>query len=90
MSVDMGRVRAVSRKEFREFRRNRFIIWTMALLPAIFLIVPVLNVFRLSSDASSAAVHAVVGSAFLVMLLVPVIVPATIAAYSVVGERGSV
>ena len=87
MSIDRDRVLAVMRKELREFRRNRFIIWTMAVLPLIFLLIPMINVFTLSPTASIAAVHAVVGSALLLMLLVPVIVPATIAAYSVVGER---
>jgi ABC-type transport system involved in multi-copper enzyme maturation permease subunit len=87
MSIDMTRVLAVMRKEIREFRRNRFIIGTMALLPLIFLFVPLLGVFRISASASSSVVHAQVGSALLVMLIVPVIVPAAIAAYSVVGER---
>ena len=87
MKIDFTRVRAVARKEFREFRRNRFIVSTMIVLPLIFLAIPLLNVFRLSASATVDAVHATVGSALLIMLLVPVIVPATIAAYSVVGER---
>jgi ABC-type Na+ efflux pump permease subunit len=87
VKIDLTRVRAVALKEFREFRRNRFIVVTMVVLPLIFLAVPLLNVFRLSASASISAVHATVGSALLIMLLVPVIVPATIAAYSVVGER---
>jgi ABC-type Na+ efflux pump permease subunit len=87
MSLDTGRVLAVVRKELREFRRNRFIIGTMAVLPLFFLFVPLLGVFSISDSASSSMVHAQVGSALLVMLVVPVIVPAAIAAYSVVGER---
>jgi ABC-type transport system involved in multi-copper enzyme maturation permease subunit len=87
MMIDTARVRAVVRKERREYRRNRFIIGTMAVLPVIFLILPVVGLVRLPASASISTVHAQVGSAFLLMLLIPVIVPATIAAYSVIGER---
>ena len=73
MNVDVTRVRAVARKEFREFRRNRFIVATMVVLPLIFLAIPPLNVFRLSASATTDVVHATVGSALLIMLLVPVI-----------------
>ena len=37
------RVRAVVRKEVREFRRNRFVIGSMIVLPIIFLLVPILS-----------------------------------------------
>ena len=39
------RVRAVVRKELRDYRRKRSIVVTMAVLPAIFLIQPTLAVF---------------------------------------------
>jgi hypothetical protein len=87
MMIDTARVRAVVRKERREYRRTRFIIGTMAVLPVIFLILPVVGLVRLPASASISTVHAQVGSAFLLVLLIPVIVPATIAAYSVIGER---
>jgi len=87
MNVDLGRVRAVARKEFREYRGNRFIVTTMVVLPVIFLVLPMSGLFRLSSHTAATAVRAQVGSTLLLMLLMPVIIPATIAAYSVVGER---
>jgi len=87
MKIDFGRVWAVVLKEIRDYRHNRLIIVTMALLPVIFVIVPTVNLFTLSASSSSTVVHAQVGSSMLLLLLLPVIVPATIAAYSVVGER---
>lgn len=87
MNVDLVRTRAVARKEFREYRNNRFIVTTMVVLPVIFLILPMAGLFRLGDHAAATAVRAQVGSALLLLLLTPVIIPATIAAYSVVGER---
>jgi ABC-type Na+ efflux pump permease subunit len=87
VSIDPGRVRAVFRKELRQFRRNRAIVVTMAILPVLFLTGPMINIFSLSGSASSSSVRATVDSVLLLMLIVPVILPAAIASYSVVGER---
>jgi ABC-type Na+ efflux pump permease subunit len=85
--VNTRRVRAVVRKEVREFRRNRFVIGTMAVLPIVFLITPMLTIFRIPSSASGPSVRAAVGTISLLMLIVPIVLPPVIAAYSVVGER---
>jgi ABC-type Na+ efflux pump permease subunit len=86
--IDLGRTWAVARKEFREFRRNRFILVTMVSGAFAFEVVPVITVLRgLRPGADPAAVSAVVGTTLLMMLIVPIILPATIAAYSVIGER---
>ena len=87
MRVDAGRIAAVVRKEFREYRRSRSIIGTAAVLPLVFLIEPLLIIFRLGPSVSADAVQKSVGSAFLLMLITPALVPAVIAAYSVIGER---
>jgi ABC-type Na+ efflux pump permease subunit len=87
VSVDLGRIRAVARKEFREYRRNRFIVVTMLVLPVIFLALPVAALFRLSATTAHAVIDKQVGSTLLTTFIIPVVVPATIAAYSVVGER---
>ncbi len=87
MSIDSGRVRAVFLKELRQFRRNRAIVVTMGILPVLFLTGPMINVFSLSASVDSTTVRNVVGSVLLLMLIVPVILPAAISAYSVVGER---
>jgi ABC-type Na+ efflux pump permease subunit len=81
------RVRAVVRKEAREFRRNRFVIATMAVLPFVFLITPMVTLFKVPASASGPQVKAAVGVMSLLMLILPVVIPPVVAAYSVVGER---
>jgi ABC-2 type transport system permease protein len=84
MKMSPRRVRAIFSKELREYRHNGNIIYAMAILPLVFLIQPVIQVFTLSSRASVAlrSEHSL-----LYMLAIPVLVPAALAAYSVVGER---
>jgi ABC-2 type transport system permease protein len=85
--VSLLRVRSVVRKEVREFRRNPFVIGTMAVLPLFFLITPLLTIFRVPESASATQVRAAVGVVSLLMLIIPIVLPPVIAAYSVVGER---
>ncbi|MGD0981960.1 MAG: ABC transporter permease subunit [Solirubrobacteraceae bacterium] len=87
MNIDPGRVRAVFAKELRQFRRNRAIVVTMAILPALFLTGPMISIFSLTASTNSSTARGVVDSVLLLMLIVPVILPAAIASYSVVGER---
>ena len=84
MSVSSRRVRAIFRKELREYRHNGFIVWTMAIFPLIFLIQPLVVVFLLPASASNELEH---GHLLLYMLGIPALVPAAVAAYAVVGER---
>jgi ABC-2 type transport system permease protein len=85
--VSVERVAAVVRKETREFRRNRFVISTMAVMPFIFLITPMITLFRVPASASGTEVQRLVGVMSLLLLIVPIVIPPVIAAYSVVGER---
>jgi ABC-2 type transport system permease protein len=75
------------RKEARDYRRNRLVIVTLAVLPAVFLVAPMVTLFRIPSSASGATVRGAVGSLSLLMLIVPIVIPPVISAYSVVGER---
>jgi ABC-type transport system involved in multi-copper enzyme maturation permease subunit len=84
MTVSSRRVRAIFRKELREYRHNGFIIWTMAIFPLIFLIQPLVVVFLLPASASVQLSH---DHLLVYMLGIPAIVPAAVAAYAVVGER---
>ena len=84
MRLSSRRVRAIVRKELREYRRNGFIIWTMAIFPLIFLIQPLVVVFVLPASASAELSH---GHPLLYVLGIPALVPAAVAAYAVVGER---
>jgi ABC-type Na+ efflux pump permease subunit len=87
MNMSMGRVRAVARKEFRDYRRNRFIIFTMAILPVVFVAWALISILVIPTARPSAALDTQVGLSMLFMLLVPAFVPAGITAYAVVGER---
>jgi len=78
------RIWAIVRKEVREYRRNRSVIYGMAILPLVFAIQPLIAVLRLSSGASEGLAHEHV---LLYMLGIPTLVPVFVAAYSVAGER---
>ena len=84
MSVSKRRVRAIFRKELREYRRNGNIIVAMVIFPLIFLIQPLLTVLTEAASASNGLAHEHV---LLYMLAIPALVPAALASYSVVGER---
>jgi ABC-type transport system involved in multi-copper enzyme maturation permease subunit len=84
MGVSRRRVRAILRKELREYRHNGFIIWTMAIFPLIFLIQPLVVVFALPTSTAAQLSH---DHLLVYMLGIPAIVPAAVAAYAVVGER---
>lgn len=85
--MNLQRVRAVVRREVRDFRRNRFVIVTMGVLPAVFLITPMITLFKVPESSSGPQAKAAVGLISLVLLIVPIVIPPVIAAYSVVGER---
>jgi ABC-type transport system involved in multi-copper enzyme maturation permease subunit len=84
MSISTRRIRAIYRKELREYRRNGSIVVGMAIVPVLFCIQPLIQVFALQSSASGPLSHEHV---LLYVLGIPAIVPAFVAAYSVVGER---
>jgi ABC-2 type transport system permease protein len=77
-------VRAIFRKELTEFRHNGNIVYAMVILPVVFLIQPLIQVFTISSQASTGLTHE---HALLYMLAIPALVPGALSAYSVVGER---
>src|SRR5439155_9675274 len=66
---------------------NKLVVITMAVLPIVFLVLPIVAVLSLPPTASLGAVNAIVGQSSLFFLLVPLILPTTIAAYTVIGER---
>src|SRR6266545_3573080 len=80
-------VPTVIRKEFREYRRNRFIVFTMAAMPVVVLLILVGETFALPERIPLAALRRPVGEALLFLQLIPVMLPTTIAAYAVIGER---
>ena len=84
MMMSGRRVRAIVRKELREYRRNRSILASMAIFPLIFLIQPLVVAVSLSESSSAA-----LGQMHLLldMLGIPVLTPVMLAAYAVAGER---
>jgi ABC-type Na+ efflux pump permease subunit len=87
MELDIARVRAVVRKELRDFRRKRSIVATMCILPLLFLIEPVVTIFLITPTTSGAELQKTLVLPLLYLLLIPTIMPSTLAAYTVVGER---
>ena len=84
MNVSRRRVQAIFRKELREYRRNGSLVAGMAIVPLLVCIQPLLDVFALHASASATLRHEHV---LLYMLAIAAVVPAFVAAYSVVGER---
>jgi ABC-type transport system involved in multi-copper enzyme maturation permease subunit len=78
------RIRAIVRKELRTYRRNRSMVAGMAIIPAVFLVQPLVSVF---TTATAASVQLRQHHELLYLLAIPALVPATLAAYAVVGER---
>lgn len=78
------RVAAILRKELRDYRRNRYMLVTMAIIPMIFLVQPVASILGLPASASVPLSHK---HQLLYMLGIPALVPPLIAAASIVTER---
>lgn len=78
------RVGAILRKELRDLRHNGNVVYAMGILPLIFIIQPIVEVFAVPSRASSSLHHE---HSLVYMLAIPALVPAALAAYSIVGER---
>ena len=78
------RVRAIVRKELREYRRHGSVVAAAAIFPLIFLIQPIALVF-VTSGTNAARLDG--WHLLLYMLAIPVLTPAVFAAYAVAGER---
>lgn len=88
MTFSWTRVRAVLVKELNDYRRNRFVmVFTMTILPLIFIVAPTVQLLTAPAVVASSKLDARIGISLLYMLLIPAVVPATVSAYSVVGER---
>jgi ABC-type Na+ efflux pump permease subunit len=85
LSFSWTRVGAILRKELRDYRRNRFVIGTMAATPVLFIILPTIQL--IAANATGKALNLRIGLSLLYMLVIPVTMPSVLSAYSVVGER---
>ena len=84
MTMVRRRVAAISTKEIHDLRRSGNVVYAMVVLPLVFLIQPIIEVFTIPSGASSTLHHE---HTLIYMLAIPALVPAALAAYSIVGER---
>ena len=82
-----ARLMAVIRKEMRDYRRKRSIVVTMLILPFMFLIEPVVAIFVVPASSGVSDPRNYVILPTLYLLLIPSIMPSTLAAFTVVGER---
>jgi len=87
MSFSWTRVGAILRKELRDYRRNRFVIGTMAATPVVFIILPMIQLVAANVSGNTAHLSLRIGLSLLYMLVIPVTMPSAVSAYSVVGER---
>jgi ABC-type Na+ efflux pump permease subunit len=85
MSFSWTRVGAILRKELRDYRRNRSVIGTMVAAPALFIALPMIQLFAANATGKGLTVR--IGLSLLYMLVIPVTLPSAACAYSVVGER---
>jgi ABC-2 type transport system permease protein len=82
--VSRQRVTALVRKELQDYRRNRYILFTMTMIPIIFLLQPLIYLLGLPAAASIPLSHR---HELLYLMAIPVLTPAFMAASSVVMER---
>ena len=82
-----ARLMAVIRKVMRDYRRKRSIVVTMLILPFMFLIEPVVAIFVVPASSGVSDPRNYVILPTLYLLLIPSIMPSTLAAFTVVGER---
>lgn len=85
MSFSWIRVGAILHKELRDYRRNRFVIGTMAAVPVLFITLPTIQLIAANATGKNLSVR--IGLSLLYMLVIPVTMPSVVCAYSVVGER---
>src|SRR6476620_8685665 len=85
--IDASRARAVMGKELLDYRRNRAIVVTMCIMPLLFLLEPILAILLTPATKAGAALDHRLALSLLYLLVTPVIMPATLAASSVAGER---
>lgn len=84
MNVPVTRMLALYSKEFREYRRNRSIVATMAVIPLGIVFFPLIEVLAAPASAASALLK---GDPLVILLGIPAILPSILAGYAIVGER---
>ena len=81
MSFSWTRVEAIFRKELRDYRRNRFVIFTMSALPLLFIVLTMIQLFAINTG-SSAKLNDRIGISMLYLIIIPTMVPSALAAFT--------
>jgi len=84
MTLSRRRIAAIVRKELLVYRRSLSIVVTMAVIPIIFIVQPLVSVFATPSGSATVLRH---HHELLYMLAIPALVPALLTSYAIVGER---
>ena len=100
----MHKVLVILRKEFREIVQQRILLFSILLPPLLFVVIPFIFLQRGGNGSGASSLHVpslqgltlheytqgVIGTTFSnIFLLLSMIVPSTIAAYSIIGEKTS-
>jgi ABC-2 type transport system permease protein len=100
----MHKVFVILRKEFSEIVQQRVLLFSILLPPLLFAVIPLIFVQRLGSGSKASSLvipslggltlheytQGVVGTAFSnLYMLLPMIVPSIIAAFSIIGEKNT-
>jgi ABC-2 type transport system permease protein len=100
----MRKVFVILRKEFREIRQQRILLYSILLPPLLFVVIPLIFLQRVGNGSNASSLHVpslegltiheytqgLVGTEFSnIFLLLSMIVPSIIAAYSIIGEKTS-
>src|ERR1051326_607781 len=98
----MRKVLVILRKEFREIRQQRILLFSILLPPLLFVVIPLLYLQLGGNGAKASSLHVpslqgltlheytqgVIGTTFSnIFLLLSMIVPSILAAYSIIGEK---
>lgn len=87
MNFSWERVGAIVGKELRDYRRNRFVVGTMTVLPVLFIVLPMVQLFAANAAVDTTKLNQHIGLSLLYILIIPAFLPSSLSAYSVVGER---
>ena len=100
----MRKVLVILRKEFREIRQQRILLFSILLPPLLFVVLPLLYLELGGNGSKASTLHVpslqgltlheytqgLIGTIFSnIFILLSMIVPSTIAAYSIIGEKNS-
>lgn len=100
----MRKVFVILRKEFREIRQQRILLYSILLPPLLFVVLPLIFLQRVGNGSNASRLQVpslqgltlheytqgLVGTEFSnIFILLSMIVPSMIAAYSIIGEKNS-